>query len=297
VLRAILSVRIKLMFKKTILFFVLVSLLFLGGNVVHAQTQDATQLVLDQVKPLSRSHREEGLIELKSLLNEQELGAPLFNPLKYTIRTGVNSGMPIDTVVLLLLLPVVAAVISAARHLVGIQGFGILLPAALSVSFVATGPVVGIGLFLVIVFISTAFRIILRKLKVKLQYLPRMSLILWLVVLGMIGILFSGPLLAKYPDIVNISIFPVLILVLLAEDFARVQLGKSVRVAISLTSETLFLALMSFAILQLEAIQRFALLNPEILFITVAIFDIFLGRYAGLRLLELWRFRKLILSK
>ena len=45
-----------------------------------------------------------------------------------------------------------AALIAAARHLIGIRGFGIFLPAALSVSFVATGPIVGIIIFLLIVF-------------------------------------------------------------------------------------------------------------------------------------------------
>lgn len=284
------------MYKKTIIFFILLlSCLAVNAKIVRADS-DVTQ-VFEQTDPLVRLTDTEKFLELRSLLQEQKPRTVVLSPLKYAIRNAINSGVPIDTVILLLLLPVVASVVAAARHLVGIQGFGILLPAALSVSFAATGPVVGIGFFLIIVFISTSFRLFLRRLKIKLQYLPRMSLILWLVVLGVIGVLFSGPLLKQYPGIANISIFPVLILVLLAEDFARVQLGKSVRVAISLTTETLFLALISFAVLELSALQKFALLNPEILFIAVAVFNIFLGRYAGLRLLELWRFRKLIISK
>lgn len=243
---------------------------------------DLTQQTQETIGPLER------------ILEDQELGAVWpTNPMKYAIRRAVEVGVPPNTIVLLLLLPVVTALIAAFRHLIGIRGFGIFLPAVLSIVFVATGPVAGIGMFLVIVTISTITRMILRKTKIKLQYLPRMSLILLFVVLGVLTILFSAPIIRR-PDIINISIFPVLILVLLAEDFTRVQLGKSAKTAINLTTETLILALISYIVLTAKAVQEYALLNPEILLISVAFFNFFMGKYVGLRLREFWRFRKLI---
>jgi len=237
---------------------------------------------------------QETLGPFEALLKAQKLGPvwPL-NPVKYAIKQAVAAGVPANTIVLLLLLPVVAAIIAAARHLVGLRGFGIFLPAALSVVFVATGPIVGIGLFLAIVTVSVLARIIFRKTKIKLQYLPRMALILWFVVLGVLAILFAAPII-KHPELYKVSIFPVLILALLAEDFTRVQLGKSAKVAIHLTSETLVLALVSYAFLTFKPLQKFALLNPEILLLGVAVCDFMLGKYVGLRLMEIWRFRKLI---
>lgn len=233
-------------------------------------------------------------MSLEEILAGQSLGPiwPL-NPIKYAIRAAVAAGVPPNTIVLLLLLPLVAAGIAAARNLVGLRGFGIFLPAALSVVFVAVGPVVGIGLFLIIVATSTLARLVLRKLKLKLGYLPRMSLILWLVVLSVLGVLFLAP---TVNFVGSVSIFPVLILTLLAEDFTRVQLGKSARTAIDLTSETLILSLVSYLFLTLRPVQEFALLNPEILLLGVAAFDLILGRYSGLRLLEIWKFRRLITS-
>jgi hypothetical protein len=239
---------------------------------------------------------EETLGPLEALLEAQKLGPVWpFNPVKYAIRGAVEAGVPANTLVLLLLLPVVAAIIAAARHVVGLRGFGIFLPAALAVTFVATGPLVGIGLFLAIVAVSVAARMVLRKTKVKLQYLPRMAILLWLVVLAVLGILFAAPII-KMPQLTKVSIFPVLILALLAEDFTRVQLGKSAETAINLTSETLVLALVSYLFLTLTPLQKFALLNPEILLVSVFILDFILGKYVGLRLMEFWRFRKLIKS-
>ena len=235
----------------------------------------------------------ETLGPLEKLLKEQALGSVWpFNPIKYAIRSSVSAGVPANTIVLLLLLPIVAFVIAFTRNVIGIRGFGIFLPAALSVVFVAMGPIVGIGLFFVIVIVSTAVRLLLRKLKVKLQYLPRMAFILWAVVLG---ILFLAPIV-KFSDLSNVSIFAVLFLVLLAEDFNRVQLGKSAKTAINLTFETLILSLISFLFLTFQPLQRYVLLNPEVSLLIIALADLLLGKYTGLRVMEFYRFRKLIRS-
>lgn len=206
----------------------------------------------------------------------------------FLIERAIASGVPVNTIVLLLLLPIVAFVIAFSRNVVGIRGFGIFLPAALAVTFVATGPLVGIGLFLVIVSVSTGIRMVLRKLKLKLQYLPRMAFILWAVVIGVLGSLFVVPS--------NVSVFAVLILVLLSEDFTRVQLGKSVKTALSLTTETLILSMISYFFLTLRPLQVFVLSNPVISLLVTGFLDLALAKYSGLRLMELYRFRKLIKS-
>jgi hypothetical protein len=284
----------------TFIFAALVTFLF-GTRILMAQftpTPTPTFTPLPSATPVSdiTQPTKETLGPLEKLLEEQELG-PIWpkNPIKYAIRSSVEAGVPANTIVLLLLLPVVAAIIAAARHLVGLRGFGIFLPAAMSVVFVATGPVVGIGLFLTIVLITIFVRFVLRNFKIKLQYLPRMALLLLFVVFGVLSILFAAPII-KRPELTNVSIFAVLILVLLAEDFTRVQLGKSARTAINLTIETLILALVSYIFLTLKSLQEYALLNPEILILAVAVFDFLLGKFVGLRFLELWRFRKLINS-
>lgn len=271
-----------------------------GYKVLFAQPLRLTPTPTPVVTPVPTSEprpdltQEETIGPLEKLLDAQELGSVWpYNPVKYAIRGAVESGVPANTIVLLLLLPVVAAVIAATRHIVGLRGFGIFLPAALSVVFLATGPVVGIGLFLVIVSVSVGVRMFLRRFKIKLQYLPRMALILLFVVVAVLVLLFAAPFI-KQPSLTNVSIFPILILVLLAEDFTKVQMGKSARTAINITTESLILALVSFVFLTSETLQRFAIMNPEILLLSVAMFDVLMGKYVGLRFAEYWRFRKLI---
>ena len=234
---------------------------------------------------------------LEKLLEDQKLGTTWpYNPLKYAIRGAVNSGVPTNTIVLLLLLPLVATVIAATRQLIGVRGFGIFLPAALSVTFVAIGPLVGISLFIVIVLISSFTRSVLKLTKIRLQYLPRMALILWFVSFGILMVLFTSPYL-KFRPLENVSIFPVLILTLLTEDFNKIQMGKSINTAFKLTFETLLLSLVAYVFLTLKTFQSYVLLNPEITLISTFVADLILGRYIGLRFMEYYRFRKLIYNK
>lgn len=271
------------------------------GRVVVSPSPSVSPTVVPTSSPEPRvditQKTEEAIGPLEKLIRDQVLGPvwPL-NPVKHAINNAVQSGVPANTIVLLLLLPVVATVIAATRQVVGIRGFGIFLPAALSVTLVAIGPITGIVLFIAIVFISSIVRFVTRKLKLKLQYLPRMALILWFVSFGILGILFTAPFLNLY-GLNGVSIFPVLVLTLLVEDFTRIQLGKSFKTAIGLTVQTLILALISFSFLTFPPFQRYVLLNPEVTLLATLVTDLILGRYIGLRFLEYWRFRKLIKLK
>lgn len=224
--------------------------------------------------------------------------SPIFPdlPIYNATHSLINFGVPENTIVMLLLLPVVATFIAATRQIIGIRGFGIFLPAALSVTFVAIGPILGILLFTAIVIISTFVRLITRKLKLKLQYLPRMALILWFVSFGILGILFLAPFV-NYASLLSVSVFPVLVLTLLVEDFIRIQIGKSLKTAFALTIQTLVLAFIAYLFLTYQPLQAFAFLNPEIILGSTFLVNILLGRYVGLRLTEYLRFKKLISVK
>lgn len=243
-------------------------------------------------KPDITEPKPETLGKLEKILKEHPAGRlSLTNFLQHGLREAIKKGVPANTLVLLLLFPLVAAIIAASRHIVGIRGFGIFLPAVLSVVFVSTGIIEGLLLFLTIIVVATLARMFLRQMK--LQYLPRMALLLWFVSLGVCGFLFLSPVL-NLATIITLSIFPILILILLAESFIGIQIGMSMERAISMTFETLVMALICSFILKMEFLQKFVLLNPEIMVLGTAILDIFMGKYTGLRLLEYKKFRELL---
>ena len=215
-------------------------------------------------------------------------GVTLFQPI---IDQAIAQGVSESTIILLLLLPLVASMVGAARHLVGFRGFGIFLPTALAVTFFATGIWVGLLLFLAILAFATLARRIFRKLRI--HYLPRMALLLWLVSLGVLAMVFLSPYFGLY-QLTAISIFPVLILILSAEEFIDVQMGKSLQEATRLTLETFVIALVGYFIFSFQPLQRLAMRSPGWVIVAPLVINILVGRFTGLRMLEYRRFRKLL---
>lgn len=233
-----------------------------------------------------------GKSRLERVLESKEVGElNLGNFLQVAIREAVKKGVPVNTIVLMLLFPLVAAIIAAARHIVGLKGFGIFTPAVISVAFLSTGVGVGVLLFLGIIAVATLGRMVIRKMR--LPSLPRLALLLWFVSLGVLGLILASPWL-NLNSLITINIFPILLLVLLAETFIRVQITRSFREAMRQTFQTFVLALISFLVMSTEMLQEWVLLNPELAVVMIAGLDIVIAKYGGLRLMEMWRFRKII---
>lgn len=227
--------------------------------------------------------------ELEQVLENNPVGPLAWNNfLRFSVQEAVKNGLPVNTVVLILLFPLIVAMVAAARHLIGVRGVGILTPALLSVAFLATGVWAGVLLFLIILFVATTARIAIKKLK--LQYLPRMALLLWFVSAGVFGALLASSVV-NLSGLVTVGIFPILILMLLAETFIDIQVGRSAGEAREIIVQTFILAMISSLVLGWQMVQRAVLLYPEVIFFGVAIFDIFVGRYTGLRLAEYVMFR------
>jgi hypothetical protein len=171
------------------------------------------------------------------------------------------------------------------------RGVGILTPALLSVAFLATGVWSGVILFLVILTVGTIARIVLKSLK--LQYLPRLALLLW-IVSGSVFLALWGSSIFNISGVVSVGIFPILILMLLAETFIDIQQGRSGKEARDLILETFILAILTSLLLGWESVQRVVLLYPELIYFGVGLFDIFMGRYTGLRLSEYLMYRGIV---
>ncbi len=230
--------------------------------------------------------------KLEKVLEENPVGELSWqNFLRYAITRAVKNGVPVNTVVLILLFPLVVAMVAAARHLIGMRGAGILTPALLSVAFLATGVWAGVILFIIILAVTVIGRTTLKTLK--LQYLPRVSLLLWIVSAGVFVTLFVASI-GGVSQLVTVGIFPILILMLLSETFIDIQQGRSGSEARALIFQTFVLAMISSLMLGNELVQRAVLLWPEMIFFGVAVFDVFMGRYTGLRLSEYLMYRGIV---
>ena len=213
------------------------------------------------------------------------------NFLQHAIRSAISQGIPANVLVLILLFPLIASFIASSRHIIGLRGFGIYIPAVLSVALVSTGVIAGLLIFAAITFTALLAKKIFSRFR--LPYLPRTALILWGVSIGILVLFLIAPLV-NVTELMIVNIFPILILILLGQNFLDAQASTKQSDALALTIETLVLAFISSILLQWDFLQRLALLEPELLLIAVAAVNFIVGHFTGLRITELLRFKPII---
>lgn len=230
--------------------------------------------------------------KLVKYLEQNPIEEPgLTNILQQAIRNAVSEGVPPNVIVLILLFPLVSSFIAASRHIIGLRGFGIYIPAVLSVALVSTGVIEGTIMFLAIIAVALPAKKILARFK--LPYLPRTAILLWFVSLAILAVQLLAPFLGMV-TLMTVNIFPIMILVLLAENFLDAQARTKPADAIALTIETLGLAFLSGLLLKWEALQKLALLQPELLILASLAINLMVGKFIGLRVSEYFRFRSLM---
>lgn len=229
---------------------------------------------------------------LAAVLDEQKVGDwNVINTLRKGIRWAVSRGVPASTIVLVFLLPLIATVVSILHYVVGLTGYGIFTPTMMAVTFLSTGIVGGLVLFLVILGMSLLGRMLTSKLKI--HYWPSRSINLLFICIVIALLMFASSYLT-FLDISQISIFPILFMIMLAEDFVRTQLAKSKKEAKKLTIGTILLSIVGAVVMNISFVQEKVLLYPEITILMVLLVNLWVGKYKGIRLSEFKRFKKAI---
>ncbi|MEK7181673.1 MAG: 7TM domain-containing protein [Patescibacteria group bacterium] len=205
----------------------------------------------------------------------------------------ISQGVPLQTVVLLLMLPIVATLVAFFRQVVGIKAFGIYTPSIVTFALLAFDPngiKYGIAIFVSIILVGMVSRYILKYFR--LLYLPRVAITLSIVSLAILGILILAGSFSR-TGLASISIFPLLIMITLAEKFVATQIEKGSRVAFLLAVETLVISVVGYYLISLDMLTTLLLAFPWIVLFTFVI-NFALGKWTGLRITEYLRFRKIL---
>ena len=205
----------------------------------------------------------------------------------------INKGIPEETIVILLMLPIAATIIAFARQVIGIKGFGIYTPLIISFAFLATGLKYGLAFFIVIILVGTLMRLVVKKFR--LLYLPRMAIVLTAVALAILFVLLEGAFSGR-SGLTSASIFAIVIMITLVEKFIASQIERGRKEAIILTIETLILSVICYWIAIWPWLRNLALDYPFFFILGTILINIILGRWTGLRISEYLRFRKIIKS-
>jgi hypothetical protein len=244
---------------------------------------------------LTEPAKRESVYKLESVLENNRTGGwNVVNSLRKAEELAVDRGVPANTIVLLLLLPLIATLVSVLHYVLGLSGYGIFMPTMIAVAFLATGILGGLVLFAIILAISILSGLALKKFK--LHFWPARSIGLMLISMGTFGLMVLATYI-KVLNISNISIFPILFMIMLAEEFVRTELTKSKNEAKKLMVGTLVLAIVGAIVMGLKIVQETVLLHPGISLTVGLAANLAVGNYTGIRLSEISRFKKAIRIK
>lgn len=188
---------------------------------------------------------------------------------------------------IILLIPIGVLVILVLRNLIGIQTLGTFTPVLISLAFRETQLGFGIVLFTIITTLGLSLRSYLEHLK--LQMLPRLSVVLtFVVVLIAVISLFSHKLGLERG--LSVALFPMVILTMTIERMSITWEERGGSHAIKVAIGTLLAASLAFLLMSIPQLAYFIFTFPAVLMILVG-FMLAMGRYRGYRLTELFRFK------
>lgn len=212
------------------------------------------------------------------------------NPWRHVVvaawARAVRAQVPLQALNLILVLPVIAAIIVVVRTVIGVETFGTFSPVIVSLAFLTTGLRWGTAIFAVIVGVGAFVRAVLQK--VRLQLVARLAILIAVVAGIMAGLTVIGASFG-IGALMNVSIFPMVIMSNVIENFTTSQAEFGTREAIRLTINTLLLATLCYLAVEPTGLQSLLLAFPELL-VGAIVIDVVLGKWRGLRLLEYVRF-------
>ncbi len=198
----------------------------------------------------------------------------------------VLAQVPLQAINLILVLPVIACLVVVFRSVIGIETFGTFAPVIVSLAFLMTGLGWGVAIFCVIVGLGVVLRGALQWFRI--QLVARLAVLIALVSVMMAGLTVAGAYLGV-GALLNVSIFPMVIMSNVIENFTTTQVELGTREAIRLTRNTLGVCAACYLTIEWAGLQSIVLSFPEVLLLVVAL-EVAIGKWRGLRLLEYLRF-------
>ena len=199
-------------------------------------------------------------------------------------------GLPLQTqqtFMIMVMIPIGVLVILILRNLGGLQTLGTFTPVLIALAFRETQLGFGIILFTVITAAGLSLRSYLEHLK--LQMLPRLSVVLtFVVVLIAVISLFSHKLGLERG--LSVALFPMVILTMTIERLSITWEERGGGHAFKVAVGTLVAATLAHLLMSVPQLVYFVFTFPAVLMILVG-FMLAMGRYRGYRLTELFRFK------
>ncbi|KKK84891.1 hypothetical protein LCGC14_2778770 [marine sediment metagenome] len=199
-----------------------------------------------------------------------------------------EGGVTERTVLLLLLVPVGATVVVVLRTLVGLDTFGVFAPMILALTFLTVGIVVGLAVLGALILVGTAARLLLERYPS--LAVSRAGIIVSLAALVLFGVTFIGSAEGD-TELLQAGAFPLVITAGIIERFTGAQMDQDPKEAARILLFTVISSVVVWGVISAGPVQAVLRSRPDLILLSFPAL-VLMGRYTGLRLGELIRFRE-----
>jgi hypothetical protein len=262
---------------------------------VEVRIQIAGRMLHTRATVNNRSHRSEEVLighrDLQGFLvdvSREQLTQPDSPSVPSSVRALIEFPPPPPSPpTLLATLPLAALLVVVMRNLVGVETYGLFAPILLALAFVQIGLPVGLSLFGVMLVAGVLMQLGLRRL--------HLSRVVRLAVLMAVAaeILLAANAVIDDPQVERTwaAAFPIVVTSSIIEQLWGTWEQEGVRAALKTALWTLVVAVLACPLMVAEPVRSMADHAPFLFGVAVAAAAVLIGRYRGLRLGELVRFR------
>jgi hypothetical protein len=129
----------------------------------------------------------------------------------------------------------------------------------------------------------------------KILVIPRLAIVLTMVVTMVLAMMIIG-FHFNVQKMLYMSLFPMVIMTWLIERFSVLEIEDGTKTALQTTVGSVFVSIFTYWLFGVKEIKAYLFAFPEFLFVIMALL-LLMGRYTGLRLTELWRFKEILKAR
>ncbi|MEM1219691.1 MAG: 7TM domain-containing protein, partial [Bacteroidota bacterium] len=198
----------------------------------------------------------------------------------------LHANLPLSLLKLVLLLPLCVLIVALFKNVVGLKTFGVFLPAIIAMAMADVGFIYGVIIYCLLITIVGILHYPMERWG--LLYTPRMVALLIAMVSTLLLLTYAG--ISTSNKVLSAMVFfPIIVLTIAAERFARTIVEDGYQEAVQLQLQTLVVTFCCYIIFTADFLTGYFLTFPETYAILIAVV-LLLGRWIGLRITEYHRF-------
>ncbi|HNW23358.1 MAG TPA: 7TM domain-containing protein [Candidatus Dojkabacteria bacterium] len=201
----------------------------------------------------------------------------------------INQGISQMVLEIMISMCIVATVVSIARYIFGNKTYGIYAPIVLAIAYSYTGLRYGLAITLMVILTSLLSYSVLKK--IRMHYITRIATnyIILSIVLVFFFILINNFSLGL-DNMSNIPPLAFISIAALSDFFIKQYIQKSLKTSVMTLLGTIVVAIVGWFVITRDIISSFVLNNLWIVPL-LAVFNVLLGMFKGLRVKDYFRFR------